>query len=119
MVTKAEIKKALAKKSGRSAWEKGVIKYAKEIVDDGLESNVDYKKSELNRAMLNGARNWKQYSKGGFSLIYNEDIARRLCTPSEFKKTEKGAKMPNSREDWLDVQARALSQAAMLIQSLA
>lgn len=118
MVTKGELKKALAKRTGRSAWDKGVIKYAKELVDD-LDARVDYKPSELNKAMLNGARDWKQFSNGGCSLIYNEDIAKRLCSPSELKKVENGRRNPNSREDWLDVQARALSQAASLVRSLA
>ena len=118
MVTKAELKKALAKRTGRSAWEKGVIKYAKELVDD-LEPGVDYKPSELNKALLNGAMHWKEYSRGGSALIYDEDIANRLCSPSELKKTDNGRKRPNSREDWLDVQTRAITQAAMLIRSLA
>lgn len=86
---------------------------------DDLDARVDYKPSELNKAMLNGARDWKEFSKGGFSLIYNEDIAKRLCSPSELKKVENGRRNPNSREDWLDVQARALSQAASLVRSLA
>ncbi len=36
--------------------------------------------------MLNGASNWRQFSYGGSALIYNEEIAERLCSPSEFKK---------------------------------
>lgn len=46
------------------------------------------------------------------------DIAKLLCTPSELKKTDYGRKLPNSTEDWLDVQARALYQAYMLIANL-
>ena len=62
--------------------------------------------------LLNGASDWSQYSWGGCSLIYDGDIAERLCTPSELKKTRNGERRPNSREDWLDVQARALYQAS-------
>lgn len=61
--------------------------------------------------MLNGARDWSEYSYGGCSLIYDGDIAERLCTPGELKRTRHGERRPNSREGWLDVQARALSQA--------
>lgn len=53
---------------------------------------------------------------GGSALIYNADIAKHYCTPSELKKTHNGERKPNSREDWLDVQARALWQAALMIR---
>ena len=62
--------------------------------------------------MLNGAQDWEQYSWGGSALIYDGDIAERLCCPSELKKTRNGERRPNSREEWLDVQARALYQAS-------
>lgn len=116
MVTKTEIKKKLAKRSGRSYWEKGVIRYAKELVDD-LPARGDYTRTNVERAMLNGASSWKQYSDGGLALIYNGDIAKRLCSPSELKKVDNGRKRPNAREDWLDVQARALYQAAQIVKS--
>lgn len=45
-------------------------------------------------------------------MIYNADIAERLCCPSELKKTRNGERRPNNREEWLDTQARALYQAA-------
>ena len=61
---------------------------------------------------LDGAADWSQYSWGSCSLIYDSDIAERLCCPSELKKTRNGERRPNSREEWLDVQARALRQAA-------
>ena len=49
---------------------------------------------------------------------YGGDIAERLCTPSELKKTRHGERRPNSREEWLDTQARALHQAARRVSSL-
>lgn len=49
---------------------------------------------------------------GGCSLIYDSDIAERLCCPSELRKTHNGERRPNSKEEWLDTQARALTQAA-------
>ena len=68
--------------------------------------------AEFKEWLKNGASDWDQYSWGGSSLIYNSDIAERLCCPSELKKTRNGERRPNSREEWLDTQARALRQAA-------
>ena len=104
----------------RSAWGKGVTKYALELVEqlgeqirDGYFDELDLAESKKVRAaLLNGAADWNQYSWGGCSLIYDSDIAERLCCPSELKKTRNGERRPNSREEWLDVQARALFQAA-------
>jgi hypothetical protein len=60
-----------------------------------------------------------QYSYGGCSLIYDCDIAERLCSPSELKRTRDGERSPNAKEEWLDVQARALYQAARLVMRAA
>lgn len=66
----------------------------------------------IEKALLNGADSWNSYSWGGCGLIYDYDIARHYCTPSELRKTRDGERRPNSREEWLDVQARALFQAS-------
>jgi hypothetical protein len=42
-----------------------------------------------------------------------------FCTPSELKKTHNGERKPNKNEEWLDVQARALNQAAKMIITIA
>lgn len=104
----------------RSAWDKGVSAYALELVEQlGKQINGGYfeeldltESKKVRAALLNGAENWSQYSWGGCSLIYDSDIAERLCGPPELKKTRNGECRPNSREEWLDVQARALFQAA-------
>ena len=70
----------------------------------------------LEKALLNGASSWQQYSDGGCALIYDADIAKILCTPTELKRTRNGELMPNSRENWLDVQASALFQAYRMIR---
>lgn len=99
----------------RSAWGRGVNEYALELLDELAENHT---RDELENAsvikalMLNGASSWSEYSWGGCSLIYDSDIAERLCTPSELKRTRDGKRRPNSREEWLDVQARALNQAS-------
>lgn len=100
----------------RSAWGRGVNAYALELVEE-LRERAAYEGrnpepgKECQEWMLNGAQDWAQYSWGGSSLIYDGDIAERLCTPSELKKTHHGERRPNSREEWLDTQARALTQA--------
>ena len=100
----------------RSAWGRGVNAYALELVEE-LRERAAYEGrnpepgKECREWMLNGAQDWNQYSWGGSSLIYDSDIAERLCTPSELKKTRHGERRPNSREEWLDTQARALYQA--------
>ena len=100
----------------RSAWGRGVNAYALELVEE-LRERAAYEGrnpepgKECREWMLNGAQDWAQYSWGGSSLIYDGDIAERLCTPSELKKTRHGERRPNSWEEWLDTQARALTQA--------
>lgn len=101
----------------RSAWNKGVKEYALELVET-LEE-VPCNCLLLRKALLNGADTWRDYSYGGCSLIYDSDIAERLCTPSELKRKKGGELPPNSRETWLDTQSRALNQACRKIINLA
>ena len=103
----------------RSAWNNGVKMYAIELLDDAAsnrECDEFVSLQELKEAILNGASDWMQYSEGGCSLIYNSDIAERLCNPSELKRTKNGLNDPNSRENWIQCQARALFQAWELIK---
>ena len=97
-----------------SAWVKGVREYAIELLEetDGIPTDGQ----SINNCLLCGAADWKQYSYGGYALVYDEDIAKRLCCPSELKRNRNGERNPNSRETWLDVQARALHQAAIMIR---
>lgn len=116
--------KELEARKDRSAWQKGVTVYALELVEQlaeaaegGYIDAYDLTAPRmLRKALLNGADDWSAYSWGGGSLIYNSDIAERLCCPSELKRTRNGERRPNSREEWLDVQARALSQAEARVQ---
>ena len=97
----------------RSAWNRGVVEYALELVN-----SIDVGEEITEKNLLNGAKNWKKYSYGGGALIYDVDICHRLCTPFEIKKTKNGERRPNGNENWLDTQARALYQAARLIMKI-
>lgn len=119
-----EIKKELEARKDRSAWSKGVTVYALELLEE-YQERAEYEgreaadRAEFKAWLLNGADSWESYSYGGSSLIYNGDIAKRLCCPSEYKRTREGERRPNSREEWLDVQARALYQAACRLSRIA
>ena len=116
-VTKKQLLAAVsAHKAGRGAWSRGVKAYAVELVE-GLNDDADLANEVmLQKELLNGASSWREYSEGGCALCYNADIAERLCSPSELKKSRGGERQPNSRENWLDVQARALWQAHRVIE---
>ena len=113
-MTVENIRKELESRKNRSAWEKGVNEYALELIE-----NIDDNEIPTKEMMLNGARTWNEFSWGGCSLIYNGDIAERLCCPSELKRTRNGERKPNSREEWLDTQACALYQACKRVLTLA
>jgi hypothetical protein len=98
-----------------SAWKKGVKDYALEMVES---AEVELTPENAKAILLNGAKDWTQYSQGGCAAIYDADIAERLCTPSELKKKKGGDLQPSTQETWLDVQARAISQAFRLINRL-
>lgn len=119
MKTISDIRTTLENVKARSAWAKGVKLYAFDLLDK-YEEDCEYKGRLLpltEETLLNGASNWYSYSCG-CSFIYDFDIANRLCTPSELARTNLGEKAPNSRESWLDVQARALKQACDLLLKL-
>lgn len=102
--------------SGRSAWSRAVHTYACELVES-LDDSADLSNETLLRkALLNGASDWQQYSEGGCALVYDADIAERLCSASELKRCKGGERQPNASENWLECQARALAQAAALVR---
>ena len=122
-----ELKQAIANEKPRSAWGRGVKEYAEGLAEELEEAmrggyyteDKLTDRAALKEQLLNGAEDWSQYSWGGSAWIYDGDIAERLCSPSELKRTRNGERRPNSREEWLDVQARALTQAASMILRLA
>lgn len=101
----------------RSAWLRGVRDYAIELLSK-IDTEYCTGKELDEKILLNGASNWKEYSWGGCSLIYDSQIAASLCNKTELKKTKNGSRKPNKEEEWLDVQARALYQACRMVLSL-
>lgn len=109
-------------KKVRSAWCRGVKAYAIDMLEELAENIADgwytepTNRKELEKALLNGAKDWKQYSDGGCALCYDEHIVEILCTESEKKRFYAGKlNKPNSMETWLDCQARALYQAFLMV----
>jgi hypothetical protein len=129
------LQKRIAEKGekARSKWAKAVHEDACWLLENVMEGyDEPYELSE--KLVLNGASDWKQFSFGGSAYVYDGEIAEHYCTPSELKKvgfgkTDMGKdvhgnqiwakyveKQPNTNEEWLDLQARALRQAWWLIR---
>lgn len=117
MVTKKQLLQAIINyKTSNSVWAKAVKNDALDLIMSNVNNDDDLcNEALLKKALLNGADNWTHYSYSGCALCYDCDIAKHYCTKSELKKTDNGRKAPNSRETWLDVQARALFQADLPI----
>ena len=105
----------MKKRFARSAWDKGVYDYAFDI----LEPLGDELENVSADTLMNGSNTLTAYSYGGCALICDDDIAKRMCTPSEYKKYLNAG--PNSKlsdsDYWLgNVQTRALFQAMAKIR---
>ena len=127
-----EARRQLEARKDRSAWDRAVTADAINLLDTvndrceqvtrqfadteegGHTHTLDMFKNRVSlmNIMRDGANSWQEYSYGGCGLVYDADIAEHYCTPSELKRTRGGDRRPNSCETWLDVQARALRQAA-------
>lgn len=103
----------------RGAWNNGVKWYALYLIEQMEDyTKVVPERSEIESVLLNGAKDWKQFSAGCCALVCNEEIAKVLCSPSELKRCKNGLNKPNRYETWIDVQALALRQACNLIKSM-
>lgn len=118
-----EIRARLEAVKTRSCWDRGVKGFALNLLRSYIDiceycDNNGRPIPELNEeTLLNGADDWNAYCYGGGALIYDGDIAKNLCTPSELKRTDNGNKAPNDREGWQDMQARAYFQAYRMLMS--
>ena len=105
----------------RSAWSKGVKAYALEMLERFEESRQWCEENGENvpeldeRTALNGASDWNAWAYGGCGLVYDCAIAERLCTPSELRKLDGGARVPAGAATWCDIEARAARQAWRMI----
>lgn len=112
-----------------SAWKKGVREYALELLDQLHEEytwqnrhhEIDYEngfattRNAIQKVLLSGASDWDEYSAGDCSMVYEGEIAARLCSPSQLKRYDGGTKTPRNYDSWIEVQAGALHQAAALV----
>jgi hypothetical protein len=109
------IEKIKASKAN-SAWARGIKLYAIDLVESVEKGYFFEKNQELFPKLLNGAQSWHEYSYGGCALVYDSDIAERLCSPSELKKCHGGEWRLRAWYSWLDKQSEALRYAYCLIQ---
>lgn len=131
-------------KPARSKWDRAVWEDAEEMIAEAIENMKETPEeapqtltaltAELLNVSVRTLKDWggdngnggiknlyrcaHKSSWGGSFLCYDSDIARHYCTPSELKRSRDGARNPNSREQWLDVQARAIYQALSKIRHL-
>lgn len=112
-MTKKEIMEEIKSRyeKARSKWEKGVLEYATDLLDY-IPDDV----TPTETMLLNGARDWNQYSDSGCALVFDQDICERLCTPSEQERKDYGRLSPGIGESWIGTQTRALKQAAEFIK---
>lgn len=111
------VKDEVRRMSFGSAWKRGVQGYALGMLED-LDPDLDLRPGRTERALLNGAHDWAEYSWAGCALVYDEDIAKAVCTPGELTRTRGGRLRPNEAEEWLDVQARVCFQACELVKTV-
>ena len=137
MVLKSELLAAVqGRKPARSAWDRGVQAYAVELCENLVEDSyvpdvLPDTWKEVRALLLNGADDdagrggywdWYKFSMGGCSLVYDCDIVDRLCTPSERRRVlDRFGNVvckPARHNTWLELQARALFQAACIVCAL-
>ena len=113
----SRIREIIENSKPRSAWDRGVKGFALDLLES-YKGMREYAKANNEPVpdfsldtLLNGADSWESYCYGGMALIYDGDIARALCTPSQLAKTNFGCFAPNREENWMDVQVRAYHQA--------
>lgn len=116
-----KIKTWVENESPRSKWERAVRDYALEMISKCNKKDITSYKQLLNHV---DAKNMDDYaiakalSEGGCFEIWDGDIAKRLCTPSELKRVMRkdGTVKDLPHESWIDVQTRAVYQAILLLE---
>ena len=120
--TYSEIHTILIQEKPRSAWARGVNNVAVDIVGEILENaggnDAPHFYSVPDFAWHFYGVSLREAVDGGCFLIYNTQIAKNFCTPSELKRTKNGEYNPNRSEAWLDVMYRGAYQAIKHIITL-
>lgn len=103
----------------RSYWSRGVASLIRDYGENvlGEHDGEIISARDFYKLWNCGAETLKDAVYYGSFDIWNYDIAKRLCTPSDLKKSNEGMRNPNRCETWLDVEYRAVKQA--MFKSLA
>jgi len=109
-----DIYTAIESMSFRSKWDKGVKRYALELIENAVDNMDALTWDDIKEGKIwNGADGVKSFSYGGDRLIWDGDIANRLLTASELKKWNAGKW---NGPEMIVLQTRALVQAWRLIK---
>lgn len=98
---------------------RGIRQYAHEILEkySVLPKPENYMEpetwAEFEKALMLGAKSWKEYSDSGRALYDVAEIRKRTCPPWA---KESGSPYKLSKQTWFDKQTWALQLAADLIQ---
>lgn len=111
-----EISDKIYASSDNTRWNNGVCNYAVELLegyisDNGLSiwDDADRLKAMTEDRLLNGAKDWDDFSRSGNSHIYHDDISMRLLG----RKATAG-----QTRDWFGIQGKALEQAAEMLLNI-
>ena len=86
MKTIEMIRNIIETTKARSAWDRAVNEYALELLEEYENNYGSDACAPCETDLLNGASNWKEYSWGGCSLIYDRNIAQRTLFPFRTEK---------------------------------
>ena len=111
MKTVASIRKELENLPAINHWKKAVNNYAIDMFDNLVNNDKSvFVKSINEKDLLDGEKNWNEYSWNGRALCYDQDI-RKILDPND--KGEQARSIDGKL--WLDVQAEALNQSAKIL----
>lgn len=118
----SKIKTWVESSSCKSHWERAVRDYALEMISQCDKKDITSYKQIPNHCDAKNMTDYalaKALSEGGCFEIYEADIAKRLCTPSQLKKVvhKDGTVRDLPCETWIDVQTRAIYQAILLLSA--
>ena len=94
----------------RTYWSRGVASLIRDYAEDVLKEHdgEEVTSDEFYKLWDCGNDTLRDAVYGGSYDICNYDIAKRLLSPSEFKKSKEGMRRPNRNEEWLDIEYRAI-----------